>query len=56
MFIETKRKAIEEKMYSLSERKRDKFRDFLVENFTDEDLQNLTHEQADKMLAFLAKI
>ncbi len=56
MFIEAKKRAIEEKMYSLSERKRDKFRDFLVENFTDEDLQNLTHEQADKMLAFLAKI
>jgi hypothetical protein len=56
MHIEVKRKLIEEKMYKLNERKREKFRDFLVSNFSDEDLQDLTHQQADIMLAFLANI
>jgi len=56
MHIEMKRKLIEEKMYKLNEKKRDKFRDFLLNNFTDEDLKDLTLESADKLLAFLAKI
>ena len=56
MHIEVKKKMIENKMYSLKEKKRDKFRDFLVKEFTDEDLKELSHEHADKLLAFLASI
>jgi len=56
MHIEVKKKLIEQKMYKLSEKKRDKFRDFLLNNFTDEDLKDLNHESADKLLAFLEKI
>jgi hypothetical protein len=56
MHIEIKKKTIEEKMYALSFNKRDKFREYLVNSFTDDDLKDLTHTDADKLLAFLASV
>jgi len=56
MHIDIKKKKIEEKMLSLSFTKREKFRDFLVNDFTDEDLKELTHVNADKLLAFFGKV
>jgi hypothetical protein len=56
MHIEVKKKAIEEKMLSLSFKSRDKFREMLVNDFSDDDLKELTHAGADKLLAFLAKL
>ena len=56
MHIDTKRKLIEEKMYALKGAKREKFREFLVNNFTDDDLKELTHTNADKLLVFLGVI
>ena len=54
--IETKKKAIHEKMLSLSFKARDKFREILVKDFTDDDLKDLSHTNADKLLAFLATL
>jgi hypothetical protein len=56
MYIEAKKKLIEEKMYALKGAKREKFRDFLLKEFSDEDLKELTHSNADKLLAFLASL
>jgi hypothetical protein len=56
MHIEAKKKLIEEKMYVLKGTKREKFREFLVNDFTDEDLKELTHTNADKLLAFFGKV
>jgi hypothetical protein len=53
MHIDAKKKLIEEKMLSLSFNKREKFREFLVNDFTDDDLKELTHTNADKLLVFL---
>jgi hypothetical protein len=56
MHIDIKRKLIEEKMYVLKGTKREKFREFLVNDFTDDDLKELTHTNADKLLAFFGKV
>ena len=56
MHIEVKKKAIEEKMLALSFKKRVKFRAFLVNDFTDDDLKELTHTGADKLLLFLTRL
>lgn len=56
MHIEAKKKQIEMLMYLLKGSKREKFRAFLVSEFTDEDLKELTHANADKLLAFLSKV
>jgi outer membrane protein assembly factor BamE (lipoprotein component of BamABCDE complex) len=56
MHIDIKKKKIEEKMLSLSFNKRDKFREFLVNSFSDDDLKDLSHTNADKLLTFLASI
>jgi hypothetical protein len=56
MHIDIKKKLIEEKMYVLKGTKREKFREFLVNDFTDEDLKELTHTNADKLLAFFGKV
>jgi hypothetical protein len=56
MHIDIKKKTIEDKMHKLSFKARDKFREFLVNSFSDEDLKELTHSNADKLLAFLAKL
>ena len=56
MHIEVKKQLIYQKMYGLKGAKRDKFRELLVKDFTDEDLKELTHEHADKLLNFLAKL
>jgi hypothetical protein len=56
MHIEVKKKLIEEKMYALKGAKREKFREFLVSEFTDEDLKNITHSQADRLLVFLGRV
>ena len=56
MHIEVKKKQIETMMYSLKGQKRERFRAFLVSDFTDEDLKELTHTNADKLLAFLSKL
>jgi hypothetical protein len=53
MHIDIKRKLIEEKMYALKVAKRERFREFLVSEFTDEDLKNISHSQADRLLVFL---
>ena len=56
MHIDAKKKLIEEKMYALKGVKREKFREFLVNNFTDDDLKELAHTNADKLLVFLGVI
>lgn len=56
MHIEAKKKQIEMLMYLLKGSKREKFRAFLVSEFTDEDLKELTHTNADKLLAFFGKV
>jgi len=56
MHIEVKKKTIEEKMLVLPFKKREKFRNFLVNDFNDDDLKELTHTGADKLLAFLASL
>lgn len=56
MILEQKKKQIEMLMYLLKGNKREKFRDFLVNEFTDEDLKELTHTNADKLLAFFGKV
>jgi hypothetical protein len=56
MHIDAKKKLIEEKMYSLKGAKREKFRDFLLNEFSDDDIKELTHTNADKILAFLASL
>jgi wobble nucleotide-excising tRNase len=54
MHIDIKKKLIEEKMYALKGAKREKFRDFLLKEFSDDDLKDLSHTNADKILAFFA--
>jgi hypothetical protein len=56
MHIEVKKQTIYQKMHELKGAKREKFREFLVKDFTDEDLKELTHEHADKLLKFLANL
>jgi hypothetical protein len=56
MHIDIKKKSIEEKMHKLSYKARDKFREFLVNDFNDDDLKELSHTNADKLLTFLASI
>lgn len=56
MLIEQKKQKIEMLMYLLKGKKREEFRDFLVSEFTDEDLRELTHANADKLLAFFGKV
>jgi len=56
MHIEVKKKTIEEKMKGLSSKSKDKFRSFLVSDFSDDDLKELSHTNADKMLTFLASL
>jgi hypothetical protein len=56
MHIDIKKKSIEEKMHKLSFKARDKFREFLVSSFSDDDLKELSHINADKLLAFLARV
>jgi hypothetical protein len=56
MLIEQKKKTIVDKMYSLKAKARTDFARFLVTDFTDDDLQNLSHESADKLLKFLESI
>jgi hypothetical protein len=56
MHIDIKKKTIEEKMHKLSFKARDKFREMLVNNFSDDDLKDLTHTSADKLLTFLASL
>jgi len=56
MHIEAKKKQIEMLMYLLKGSKRERFRDFLVSEFTDEDLKELNHANADKLLAFFGKV
>ena len=56
MHIEIKKKQIHEKMLSLSFKERDKFREMLVKDFSDDDLKELTHTNADKLLTFLASV
>jgi wobble nucleotide-excising tRNase len=56
MHIDIKKKLIEEKMYALKGAKREKFRNFLLKEFSDDDIKELTHTNADKILAFLARI
>jgi hypothetical protein len=56
MHIDAKKKLIEEKMYALKGAKREKFRDFLLKEFSDDDIKELTHTNADKILIFLASL
>jgi hypothetical protein len=56
MFVEQKKQQIEMLMSMLKGKKREKFRAFLVSDFTDEDLKQLTQSNADKLLAFLKSI
>jgi hypothetical protein len=56
MHIEVKKQTIYQKMAELKGAKRDKFREFLVNDFTDEDFKDLTHSNADKLLAFLSSL
>lgn len=56
MLIEQKKKTIIDKMYSLKGKARAEFSKFLVNEFTDEDLKDLTHASADKLLKFLENI
>jgi hypothetical protein len=56
MHIDIKKKTIEEKMHKLSYKARDKFREFLVNSFSDDDLKDLSHTNADKLLTFLASL
>lgn len=56
MLIEQKKQKIVSLMNGLNTGKREKFAQFLATEFTDEDLMDLSHSNADKMLAFLAKI
>jgi hypothetical protein len=56
MLIEQKKKTIADKMYSLKPKARAEFSKFLVKDFTDEDLKDLSHENADKLLKFLESI
>jgi wobble nucleotide-excising tRNase len=56
MHIDIKKKLIEEKMYALKGAKREKFRNFLLKEFSDDDIKELTHTNADKILAFLARL
>lgn len=56
MLVEQKKKQIETLMYLLKGNKREKFREFLVNDFTDEDLKELTPTNADKLLAFFGKV
>jgi hypothetical protein len=56
MFVEQKKQQIVMLMDTLKDKKREKFAHFLATEFTDEDLQDLSHDNADKMLAFLANI
>jgi hypothetical protein len=56
MLIEQKKKTIVDKMYSLKGKARNDFAKFLVTDFTDEELKDLTHENADKLLRFLESI
>jgi hypothetical protein len=56
MHIDVKKKLIEEKMYALKGVKREKFRDFLLKEFSDDDLKDLSHTNADKLLTFLASL
>lgn len=56
VLIEQKKKAIEEKMYALTDKKREKFRDYLVSHFSDDDLRTMTSDTADKLLKYLNKL
>lgn len=56
MIIQTKRQTIIEKMYKLKGKARTAFGQFLAKEFTDEDLLELSHENADKLLKFLENI
>jgi hypothetical protein len=56
MHIEVKRQAIYQKMAELKGAKRDKFREFLVNDFNDDDFKDLSNSNADKLLAFLASL
>ena len=56
MLIEQKKQKIVSLMNELKPSKREKFAHFLATEFTDEDLMDLGHSSADKMLAFLAKV
>lgn len=56
MITEQKRTEIISKMLLLKDKKRLEFRDFLVEKFNDDDLRDLTPNDADKILSFLSKL
>jgi hypothetical protein len=56
MHIEAKKQVIYQKMNELKGKPKDKFRELLTNDFTDDDLKELTHSNADKLLAFLASI
>lgn len=56
MLAEQKKAEVISKMLLLKENKRLKFREFLVNSFTDDDVRDLSVESADKMLHFLSKL
>jgi hypothetical protein len=56
MFVEQKKQQIVMLMNQLKDKRREKFASFLATQFTDEDLKQLDHENADKLLAFLSDI
>ena len=56
MLIQQKKNTIVDKMNNLKEKERTEFRQYLAREFTDEDLRELNHENADKLLKFLENI
>lgn len=56
MFVEQKKQKIVELMNKLKDKNKQKFGSFLAKEFTDDDLRELTMENADKLLAFLTNI
>jgi hypothetical protein len=56
MLIEQKKQQIVTLMYLLKGKRREKFAHILASEYTDEDLKELTHANADKLLAFFGKV
>jgi hypothetical protein len=55
MLIEQKKKTIVDKMNNLKGKDKSEFGQYLAKEFTDEELRDLNHENADKLLNYLAK-
>jgi hypothetical protein len=56
MLTQVKKQMIVDKMYKLNPKARSEFGKFLAKEFTDDDLRDLSQENADKLLQYLETI